>query len=370
MKRVFFKHRKLVSEKRSLLDCAFIAIVFCGVSPFLWATELPEYFRSSRSMGMGGTSTAFVEGTDSLFLNPAGLATTESAIFKFAQSDTSLSDDILFDIRQNVSTYASLGISGVGKLMGKNIATQEQIVTAWAMPGLAVGLLVDAQIALRMKDKVYPKLELGYQTTQGVQVGTGVSLMRGRHGRSDLRAGASVKVMFRRGGFKNLPLIDLFNINVTRLQAMAGNFGLGIGVDTGLQYEKKLDSVTSILTGIAMTNIGDTTFASPQADAMRSNLSFGLAYKWKPRLAEYIFAYDYRNVGAVSDWRKKNHFGLQMKWPILSLYGGVNQIYFSYGIGIDVWVMNIMAYSYAEELGTFVRQNIERRWVLQMTFQL
>ncbi len=334
------------------------------------AKELQEYYRSARGMGMGGTSAAYVDGTDALFLNPAGLAAVENTSIVLAQSDSMLSDDLVFYYREKYASMGSPGLGTVKLFMGHGIAAQEQIVSAWTMPGLSFGLLVDQQVALRMRNRVFPKAELTYMTTQGIQVGTGIPILRGRHGWSDLRAGAAVKVLFRRGGTKDLPLIDIFNLSLPKLQQTAGNFGMGIGMDLGLQYEKKISRVTSLMTGLSYTNVGDTTFASAKAEALRSNLSFGFAYKHKPRLAEYIIAFDFRNIDAPTDWRKKNHLGLELKWPIISLYGGVNQVYFTYGVTLDIWPGRVAVYSYAEELGTFVRQSYERRWVLQVSADL
>jgi hypothetical protein len=50
---------------------------------------------------------------------------------------------------------------------------------------------------------------------------------------------------------------------------------------------------------------------------------------------------------------------------MLSIYGGIHQVFFTYGVGFDAWIFRVTALSYAQELGTYVRQDPNRRYMLK-----
>jgi hypothetical protein len=58
------------------------------------------------------------------------------------------------------------------------------------------------------------------------------------------------------------------------------------------------------------------------------------------------------------------HFG------IAAIYGGLNQIYFTYGTGIDLGLVKVMYTSYAEEMGAVTGLDAERRHLLYVTVKL
>jgi hypothetical protein len=70
-----------------------------------------------------------------------------------------------------------------------------------------------------------------------------------------------------------------------------------------------------------------------------------------------------------ADWRKKNHVGLELALPVLAFYGGVNQVSFTYGVGFDAWLFRVNAYSWGEDLGSFVHQQSVRRWGLKVALK-
>ena len=87
-------------------------------------------------------------------------------------------------------------------------------------------------------------------------------------------------------------------------------------------------------------------------------------------LAHILAAYDYRNIlESAYDWRKRNHLGLEVAFPILSIYAGLYQSYLTFGAGFDLFFFRINAVSYATELGTLVGQDPNRRYQLRFDFK-
>jgi hypothetical protein len=202
---------------------------------------------------------------------------------------------------------------------------------------------------------------MGYQTTNGVQAAFGVSLGRSLKKKHEVRLGIGPKLLWRRGGYQTLPTMTLLNMNMGKLSQVTGPFGRGFGVDLGAQYLFYLNSRFTLSYGIAYTDVGDTTFDSI-AQRIKGNLSNGVAATYNLGRGKISMIYDYRHVLDDTDWRKKNHVGLEVQMPFISIYGGINQVYYTYGAAFDVWLFRITGFSYAEEHGSFAHQNPERRY--------
>ena len=120
--------------------------------------------------------------------------------------------------------------------------------------------------------------------------------------------------------------------------------------------------------GLVYTDIGDTTFGG-KADAIKANLATGVAFQYSLNVSKLTLTSDYRHILNETDWRKKIHFGMEFALPMVTLYGGLNQVTFTYGAGIDVWLFRLTVLSYSEEEGSFVHQDGMRRWVLKLALK-
>ncbi|MEK6704733.1 MAG: hypothetical protein AABZ06_03010, partial [Bdellovibrionota bacterium] len=121
--------------------------------------------------------------------------------------------------------------------------------------------------------------------------------------------------------------------------------------------------------GMALTDIGNAAFDG-NADPQTSNMSTGLALTYKLPGLSTTFAYDYKHMLDSGDWKKKNHAGLEVALPFISVYGGMNQAYFTYGFSLDIWLFRLTALSYAEEQGAYALQDPERRYLLRLALKV
>jgi hypothetical protein len=174
------------------------------------------------------------------------------------------------------------------------------------------------------------------------------------------------KLLWRAGGFTHPTATEIMTVDTTQLKGNITTFGTGIGVDTGLQYYREIKKKYILRAGLVMTDIGNTSFSSGAASQM-SNLTFGVAGTLKSADMVATLAYDYSNILTLMDWRKRNHLGLELKFPILSLYGGLSQFSPTYGAGIDIGLVKVMYCSYVEELDSIVGQNSERSHLINFT---
>lgn len=331
-------------------------------------SELRELYRGARAQALGGAFVAIADDEQTLFMNPAGLAGVEKPQIHYLVTDIEASTDVITSA-SSLSAISDASTDSINELMGKNIYARTQITPSFIMPNFGVGILVDGQAALLAKNQAYPNIVVGYQTTNGVQFGYGVSLS-GRRGRrdatkGDFRVGIGGKVLWRRGGYRTIGLTDLVNISSDTLTSMAGNFGRGIGFDAGAQYLLPLNNRLTLNLGAAMTEIGDVKFAS-EADTQPGNLSAGVAFRYTLPRSAFILAYDYRHILDDTDWRKRSHLGAEIQLPMLSLYAGLNQLNLTYGVSFDAWIFKLTAVSYLEEIGPLANQDEERRYLLRL----
>jgi hypothetical protein len=159
------------------------------------------------------------------------------------------------------------------------------------------------------------------------------------------------------------------SLNTTKLKGNFTEFGLGMGLDLGLQYVVRLKKKISFQAGLAWKDIGNTSFSSG-ANPQNSNLTAGVAAIYQGPDMRATLAYDFDHVFESMDWKKKNHLGLELKFPLLSLATGLNQTSLTYGAGLDFLLFKVMYTSYAEDLATYAGQNSERRHLIFITFKL
>ena len=253
--------------------------------------------------------------------------------------------------------------------MGQNVYAHAQLTPSFLMPHFGISRMFDDQVALRMQNQALPQIDLGYQFTNGVQMAYGFSLPRTARSQNEWRFGIGGKLMWRRGGYRLLSIEQLMNLSKNTLFDLAGSYAPGFGVDVGTQFIHTFNRALSLQFGAAMTDIGDTNFGS-YADPQKSNAKFGVALKSDMKALRVVLSYDYQHAFDNVDWRLKQHLGFEFALPLLSIYGGLDELYPTYGFGVDVWLVKITALSYAEELSSVYGQDPERRYMLRVSVKL
>jgi hypothetical protein len=207
---------------------------------------------------------------------------------------------------------------------------------------------------------------LGYQTTNGLQLGYGFGLDRGRKSRSDWRFGIGFKYLFRRGGYYTLTQKQIVNISQDELKQIVGDFGSGMGFDLGTQYIYHLTSHLKLQAGAAWTEIGGVNFGNDTAEPIPGNLSAGLSVRYEFAHVAATLAYDMRHINQSVDARLRNHFGAELSIPLVSVYMGLNQVYPTFGVGVNLGLVQLLAVTYAEEMSSMAKINPERRYLLHI----
>lgn len=359
-------------KTRSCFSAVFsIVLLSKCLNPFYaHSGELRELYEGARQMGMGGAGLALADDESMIFWNQAGLAGVDGIDVHFAIVDMQLSDEIITAVLGGLSNLS--GLSALNNLMGYNVYGRAQVTPSFTAKHLGFALYADGQTNLYIQNQAMPKIILGYQTTTGFQGGIGFSLMpRARRSKTknDFRVGIGAKYMFRRGGYHQIPIADLPNLSRTTLTDVTGGWGTGYGGDLAFQYLYYYKPQLTFSLGAVYNEIGGLAFDGG-GDYQPGALNFGLGVVYKQPIFRVSFAYDYRRALDDTDWRKKNHLGLELKLPIFSFLGGINGVYFSYGAGIDIWLLKITAVSYSKEIGSFVNIDQDHRYMLRADIKL
>jgi hypothetical protein len=339
--------------------------------PQAFGAEIIDLYQGARERAMGGASTAITEDDEAIYLNPAAMAGNKGAALSVS-ADAAVSSDTITTLKTSNTAFKNIDSNTVNSLLGKDIEARATLTPSITLPNFGMSVLVDQQFALLAHNASNPNVLLGYQTTNGVQFSTGFNVLGKRKNATDeLRVGAGFKMMFRRGGYYDLSLSQILNMNEASVKNMVGNFGEGMDGDLGLQYIHRVNKTTQLLAGLDYQDIGGMSFSNG-GQTQEENLSLGLGARFMfARGMNMTVGYDVKNLTQDVQFEKRQHFGVELALPLVAFDLGLNEgEYISYGVSVDLWLLKVSALSYEEELGTDVGQEGERNYMLRITIKL
>jgi hypothetical protein len=333
--------------------------------------------RSPEALAMGGAYTAIVEDQDAPFYNPAGVAAYQGLSIHYADVAPTVSNWVVSGWKTLKDLRNPSG-SSLNTLMGQNIYVQATGSAAVLAPGFALVGFYDQQAALYAKNQAFPKVYYGYQTTSGAQIAFGFSIRDGRrHGLgkhdSDLmnewRFGIGAKYLTRTGGYRLLEASELFRIDSTNASSFIGGKGTGYGGDLGIQRVQNLTPGVRAYWGLAYLNVGNIEFGNG-ASAQQGDLSTGVGLKFHSGIASVTVDYDVQQLNQSADFGNKQNLGMKVGLPIVDLYAGLHQGFFTYGAAADVWILRASAAVYREALGPYPEQDPEDRFAVRVDLKM
>jgi hypothetical protein len=353
-----------------------------ALAPFAsaWANvgqSEPDLYSSAEAMGMGNAFTAIVDDEESLYYNPAGLAAVKTPKLTYLDLQAETSSDVVTSATSTYNNLKNINLGTLNTLMGNNIYGRASYTPSFVLPGFGIGLIVDQQVALYTENQALPQVTLGYQTTNGVKLGYAHSFFfgpgsggRGGGGPEELRVGIGGELLFRRGGYDALTESQILNISQSEYRTLIGNFGVGKGADLGVQFIHHQNKNLSFMAGASWESIGGVSFSVPTAESQPGDLSLGVGARYEMPGMRYTIAYDMQHLDESTDMRMRQHFGMQFKLPLLSFSAGINEVSYTYGATVDIWLAKVSFVSYAEELAAEADIATERRYLLRVAFSL
>lgn len=330
--------------------------------------------RQPTTMAMGGAGVGLADDEYALFQNAAGLAGRDKKRWKLLGLGVEGSTDTYNTFGKSLNAVKNFNTNSLNALMGKDIHFRADAMTMVELPQFAIAYIVDAQGSINQFNQANPTFKVGDMITHGVQAGLGYNIKRGgRNPTDEFRVGGAAKVLWRRGGYYNVStsgFLQATNSGKGYIDTLVGGYGMGIGVDLGLQYVNHLDKKTDLSFGASVTDIADTKFSDTHAQALPMNVGFGLGFKKNIDFFKFKLGADLRNLSQNVTFCNKTHLGAEVSIPLLDFYVGLNQLNFTYGVGFDIWLARVMLVSYTDELGVSYHQNPSTRYMLQVDVML
>jgi hypothetical protein len=323
------------------------------------AAEIPEYFQSVRSLGMGGVYTYDRVNAGVIFKNPAGLERVKGlnlSIFDLGVGAGGGPSAV-----STVNAFSSIGsVSGLSSfngIYGKPVWVGLGGYTALALPYFGAAVFDEASLGMRVDNPAYTNLNLNFYNDYGFQIG-------GAFGIGAISVGVALKRVTRRGGNKNIGGSSLANVTNSSLATQFEDEGYGFGADTGILFAPPVP-MNPILS-IAWQDVGATSFIQTKGTAapprIESNLNMGLTFGGDIPLLGFRGGLEYRHIGDSSEvLGKKIHVGGEVTIAMFDIRGGLYQGYPTYGVGVDLFIMQLDAAYYKIERGAYPGQTPDER---------
>lgn len=316
---------------------------------------------------MGNAFTAVAGDGESLFYNPAALARVSGFHWTIIDPRVGVNGPQALDVAAVAGTDGTMA-DKLNDLYGKSVWVGGGSKTSFVVPNFGVAAYANGDIGLNLQNPAYPQMNLNYLFDYGIAIGSAVDLIP-----SIWSVGLTARRVNRTGA--NLPLGPsiLATLDMDSIQGHLKDRGTGYGLDFGTM----ITVPSPIRPTIAFTirDLGYTTFsfdeglrAPPRSEP---DMTLGASISIDTLLATITPSFDYRYLDRPEiQTGKKVHLGLEFDLPLLSLRVGLNQGYYTAGVGLDMGIISIDAATYGVELGEYPGQLEDRRYLVQLKIQL
>ena len=128
---------------------------------------------------------------------------------------------------------------------------------------------------------------------------------------------------------------------------------MGLGFDLGIEHNYVAGN-REINVGFSILDLGDTPFKKKGGNDISSQkmlMSLGSSFTEKYAFFDYTFSLDIHPIRQDIDIGSKVHVGARFGLPFMDLFAGWNGGYFSYGVGLNLFIFKLVAGFYSVELG-------------------
>lgn len=349
----------------AFLQTAFVASLFAPSAVF--GSELVDSWSSARAMGMGNAFTAVARDGESLFYNPAALARVSGIHWTILDPRIGVNGPQAIEVAGVVSNDSEMA-EKISDLYGKSVWLGGGAKTSIVIPYFGAAAYANGDVGFNLQNPAYPQANISYVFDYGVVIGGALDLVP-----QIWSIGLSARRVNRTG--TNLPLGPsvLATLNSDAIMNQLKNRGTGYGMDVGTMLT--IPSPVRPTLAFTIRNFGYTTFshdeglvAPPRAEP---EMTLGASFTLDMPLFSVTPAIDYRYIDRADiQLGKKLHMGIEFDLPVLSLRAGLNQGYYTLGAGFDFFFMSLEAATYGVELGEYPGQLEDRRYMVQMKFDL
>ncbi len=332
------------------------------------AEELPEYGLSVKGLGMGNAYTGHAKGHDALFYNPAAFANLTGFQMRLMGLGVGLNGIDVYDEYSDLFDNSNNVGDTLNALYGQPIWARVDYQFSMSSGPFIVGAYSRANVGFTLLNPALPTLDANYYADYVFFGGAGVSIVP-----QIFDVGFVVKRITRFAGGGDISASTLAFLDSQAIEDAANQTGVAFGADFGAKLT--LPGEWHPSAAFAWQDIGNTSFSfsatnpAPATIEDRMNIALGLEREFLG-LFTLRPAIEYKMINSSStevQVGKKLHAGLELELPAITLRGGFYQGYYTYGASFDFWVFQMDFATYAVELGEYVGQHEDRRYMFQLT---
>lgn len=353
----------------------FVQIILIAPLLFLGtlcrASEMRQPFQSVHSLGMGGVYTYSDSDASVIFRNPAGLAKISGMHISLFEIDFGLNNCSGVSGCSNADLFGNFnytGISSISPYFGKTIWIGIDGIAAIALPNFGFGVFEQGYLGFRVENPAFPSLPISYTNDYGFNFGFSFPIG------PDLSLGLGGKRVVRKGGVLTLgpTLLSQASDTTTLLNNLNQN-GYGYGLDGGILFKPKIPLNPTL--AISWQDMGSTAFiptgSSTAPERIKDNLTLSTTIGAEIPGLGFSGGIEYRHITDNDEQLgKKIHVGAEVSLLMFDLRAGFYQGYTTYGVGLDLFFMQLDAATYTVERGAYPGQTPDQRIELALSMDL
>lgn len=338
-------------------------IIICSLKAT--AIELYQMGQSTRSLGMGGTSIAFARGTDALFNNQAALARVNGFSLNIITLGPAISTNAV-DLQSAFSGSGSFSASDLNDLYGKKIFSDITGTSGFVIPYFGFGGYSNNTLLMSFNNPSFPTFNVDFVSDYAYVVGAALPVSE------NFSLGLGLRHVKRWQGVADILVTDLVGSNAQDvIEANLTNKGSANAMDLSALYTIKGNWTVDL--AAVWKDVGDTKFNATQGvgpDRQENNLIFGAAVSKELGFINWTNAFEYKFIRNDGDITKKIHVGTELSLALIDIRAGFNQGYVSYGLGVDLWFLQLDVAQYSAELGAKAGQTSNDRYQASLSLNL
>lgn len=327
------------------------------------AIELFQMGQSTRSLGMGGTSIAFARGTDAIFNNPAAL----SKVNGFSLNMITFGPAISTNAQDLVDGFDdTFDQTDVDELYGKKVFSEVTGYGGLVVPYVGVGAYSNNTLLMSFNNPSFPTFNVDFTSDYAYVVGGAIPVT------DNFSLGIAGRHVKRWQGQADILVSSLIGSNPEDvIEAQLLNKGKGNALDLSALYTFKGPWTVDL--AAVWKDVGDTKFTPTQGagpDRQENNLIFGAAASKEFGFINWTNAFEYKFIRNTGNVTKKLHLGTEVSLALIDIRAGYNQGYVSYGLGVDLWFLQVDVAAYTAELGATAGQTPNDRYQASVSLNL
>jgi len=364
---------------------SLILTFIMSLSSLTYAGEVGYLARSPRGLLMGDAYTAIADDEYTLFYNPAAMGRNQG--LSFVPLDPTFEVTNALDELDRFENFPSNDVSAIAdRLLGFPVHLKASAFPGLKMATFGFNLFASSSTSMVLRNKIHPLMNLKNSLDRGFIAGFAFNVGNGaRKKGSDYTPGIrhslgiGVKHMNREGteGTFDLfgtKLLSKIADGVDDVQSLKDAFGFAKGKAWGVDfgYEVMMASKFTQLTFAAsVLDAGDTQFkkigGTGDVPKQIMTVNTGVALRQDFTILDYTLSFDLHPLTHDMDFLRKVHAGLEINFPFVSVLGGWNAGYLSYGVALNLWPIKLYAGFYGVELGVDYKQEPGKRAIIQLS---